>query len=290
MASVVLEAGAWSKRRKRAEELKERWPFAAEVLTFYGRLLDVQENADRAAAGESIQPAVAAAYATVHVIPRVVEVSVAHGPPSMSALVLDAFNEIDFEAVIRRWLRNEELAPIERFLARAATAPILEALGEPLAVTREGPHDDFHCPNCGGLPQVSYFAPSPENLVTAHRYLECSRCATAWPYSRMTCAACGETETSRLVVYSELGTSQAEVTGSVIRDTAGPKTGTQQIPAQFPHIRIDGCESCKHYLLTIDLERGARAVPVVDEIAAIPLDLYAKERGLTKIVPNLVGF
>jgi formate dehydrogenase maturation protein FdhE len=42
--------------------------------------------------------------------------------------------------------------------------------------------------------------------------------------------------------------------------------------------------------LTIDLDRDPRAVPLVDEIAAIPLDLYAKERGLTKLVPNLMGF
>jgi formate dehydrogenase maturation protein FdhE len=43
-------------------------------------------------------------------------------------------------------------------------------------------------------------------------------------------------------------------------------------------------------LHTIDLTRDRRAVPVVDEIAAIPLDFFAKERGLQKIVPNLMGF
>ena len=29
---------------------------------------------------------------------------------------------------------------------------------------------------------------------------------------------------------------------------------------------------------------------VVDEMAAIPLDLYARERGLTKVTTNLMGF
>jgi formate dehydrogenase maturation protein FdhE len=38
------------------------------------------------------------------------------------------------------------------------------------------------------------------------------------------------------------------------------------------------------------LGRERRAVAQVDEIAAIPLDLYAKELGLKKIVPNLMGF
>jgi len=31
-------------------------------------------------------------------------------------------------------------------------------------------------------------------------------------------------------------------------------------------------------------------VPVVDELAAIPLDLYAREQGFSKITPNLMGF
>ena len=42
-------------------------------------------------------------------------------------------------------------------------------------------------------------------------------------------------------------------------------------------------------LLTIDLGRDPRAVPLVDELAAIPLDLYAVEAGFTKVVPNLMG-
>ena len=30
-------------------------------------------------------------------------------------------------------------------------------------------------------------------------------------------------------------------------------------------------------------------MPVVDELVALPLDLYAQERGFTKIMPNLMG-
>ena len=58
----------------------------------------------------------------------------------------------------------------------------------------------------------------------------------------------------------------------------------------FPHLRIDACETCHRYLVGVDLRRDATAVPVVDELAALPLDLYAKERGLSKVAPNLMGF
>ena len=58
----------------------------------------------------------------------------------------------------------------------------------------------------------------------------------------------------------------------------------------FPHLRIDACASCERYLIDVDLGRDARAVPEVDELAALPLDLYATEQGLLKITPNLMGF
>jgi formate dehydrogenase maturation protein FdhE len=31
------------------------------------------------------------------------------------------------------------------------------------------------------------------------------------------------------------------------------------------------------------------AVPVVDELASVPLDIWAEEQGYTKLQPNLLG-
>ena len=50
------------------------------------------------------------------------------------------------------------------------------------------------------------------------------------------------------------------------------------------------CATCQRYLIDVDLERDPRAVPEVDELAALPLDLYAADQGLTKVTPNLMGF
>jgi FdhE protein len=57
----------------------------------------------------------------------------------------------------------------------------------------------------------------------------------------------------------------------------------------YDHLRIDTCETCKHYLKAVDLTRLGLAVPVVDEVAAAPLDLWAREQGYEKIELNLVG-
>jgi len=59
---------------------------------------------------------------------------------------------------------------------------------------------------------------------------------------------------------------------------------------RLPGVRVDACDTCRTYLLTIDLPKDPAAVPLVDEMAALPLDLHARERGLVKITPNLMGF
>ena len=257
----------YSRRRQRAQELQQRYDFAVEVLAFYEQLVTLQEAAY---AETLVAPPAApdvARYAAEHVLPRVVQLSAQSGPPYLMQAVLERFQEADFEDIVARWLRSEELSAIDRYLARASSAPVLEALGEAVSQACRGPQDDCHCPRCGGLPQVSYFAVSEEDLVTAHRYLECARCAFAWAYARMTCAFCGETESAKLLIFDDMGE-----------------------PPYFPHVRIDGCASCSRYLLNVDMSRDRQAVPVVDELAAIPLDLYARERGLQKIVPNAMGF
>jgi formate dehydrogenase maturation protein FdhE len=67
------------------------------------------------------------------------------------------------------------------------------------------------------------------------------------------------------------------------------RSATEPEPAVFPHLRIEGCEHCDRYVLGVDLGRDPQAVPEVDELAAIPLALYAVERGFTKLTPNLMG-
>jgi len=101
----------------------------------------------------------------------------------------------------------------------------------------------------------------------------------------------GEHDTALLAIFGEKGTGQAEIDGRFVRGAAGPREATAgEHQPRFPHMRADGCWTCSRYLLSIDVGRDAQAVPAVDELAAIPLDLYAKERGMTKIMPNLMGY
>ena len=265
MAQLVAVHRPHADRRRRAELLRERQPFAAEVLTLELALLEVQERAFAAAHERPPELTDVPGWVAREVLPRVIEATVAAGPARLGEQAVARFHSADLEDLVTRWLRGKEQALVDRYLARAAAEPVLEALpADALGVVCDGPRDARHCPRCGGPPQLSYFGLSGEALVTGPRHLVCARCLHGWVYTRMVCAGCGEATSAQLTVYSE--------------------------SERLPHLRIDACETCRGYLLAVDLRRDAAAVPVVDELAALPLDLYAKERGLTKVTPNLMGF
>ena len=266
----VLEAAVatnpWPLRRERAAELTERYPHAAEMLRLYQALTVVQEAAYQEARAATPPSHEIADFAATRVLPNVVDATVSSGPTQLRDGVISVFCSADLVNLVQRWLDQQPLTPFETYLARASASPLLEATPHPDPPPqggRERSQMATRCPNCGGLPQLSYFAISGEALVSGPRYLVCSRCATNWVFSRMTCAACGE--------------------------STGPKLPIFQEHERFPHVRVDGCQTCRKYLLTFDLRRDTRAVPVVDEIAALPLDLFARDQGLTKITPNLMG-
>jgi formate dehydrogenase maturation protein FdhE len=308
MRSPAVATGHWAERRRRAGDLAKRWPFATEVLTFYGALLDAQERVYEAA--QSLPQAQlsdssrVASYVAERALPLVREVTVARGPEKLARAVADLGRGGNDPAgrwaeKVRRWLGEGELSPVDRYLVRAAAGPVLEALGaygvsqdvQAAAGVGAGPRDERHCPRCGGLPQVSLFAPTEESLVAPRRYLECSRCAYRWAFPRMTCPACGETESRRLPIHAEEGATASEAAGTVVRGVEGAGRAATPGPGpRLPHVSVHACSTCSRYLLNVDLSREGRAVPVVDEMAAIPLDLYAREHGVAKIVPNLMGF
>jgi hypothetical protein len=292
MTPQAVAQDRWTERRRRAAELQERWPFAVEVLTFYRVLLPVQERVYGAVQAELSDPSRTAAYVAGRALPLVREVTVACGPEKLArAAAAEDISPAEWEEKVRYWLAGGELSAVDRYLARAAAGPVLEALGGAAGNMCQGPRDLRHCPTCGGLPQVSVFASTGEDLVAPRRYLECARCVSRWPYPRMTCPACGETETGRLPIFAEEGATLMEATGHVVRGASSAPAGAPSGAApHFPYVTIHACRACARYLLNIDLGRDARAVPVVDEMAAIPLDLYAREQGLMKIVPNLMGF
>jgi hypothetical protein len=291
MATAAVAAEPYTDRRRRTEELRRRRAFAREVLDFYGALLGAQEQAYELASLARPPAADLVAYVAELVVPAVADVSLAAGPAKLRDAVATRLESSDPRELVGAWVRGDDQTMVDRFLARASLGPVLEALGPEAAGACEGVRDQLHCPSCGGPPQLSYFAVPDEDLASGGRFLLCARCGSSWGFARMTCPGCGEDSSSRLSIFSEEGTTSGE-RGSVVRGLEGrlgDHRGAEDRPV-FPHLRIEACDTCKRYLLNVDLAADPTAVPLVDELAALPLDLYATERGFSKIIPNLMGF
>ncbi len=302
--SGAAATSPWAPSRRRAETLRERHPFAKEVLTLYLALLDVWEEAREAALEESPEAGTLAKWAAGRVLPRVVAATARAGPQPLAEAAHKFAGEGAASEALVAWLEGAEVAPVGRYLARACTRGPLEVLDAGAACAEDpSPRGDRRCPRCGGPPQLSFRLDSADGLVSGRRRLACARCGTGWSYSGSACASCGETTGSRRTVYAErregpvvgrgpatgVAGAEAEAGAEAASAGAGDAAARDGGPL-FPHLRIESCERCKRYLIDVDLGRDARAVPEVDELAALPLDLYAAERGLSKITPNLMGF
>ena len=253
----------WTERRRRAEQLLQVYPHAAEMLGLYVALVEAWVPALEGLRARPPETAELGATAVRAVLPGVIKATLAAGPKPLGEAVLRRFHDADLEETVQRWLDGGELTSVDRYLARASTSPLLEAFPDLVPAPAAPVMDERCCPACGGLPQLSFFGISGEALVSAPRRLLCSRCAESWIYPRLVCAGCGSEDTARLPIYSD--------------------------NEHFAGLRIDACEACSRYLVTVDLPKEPGAVPVVDELAAAPLDLFARERGFTKITPNLMG-
>ena len=254
----------YAQRRERARELGARFEFAQQPLALYLAIVDAQERAFERARAERPSREDLPAYVVGAALPGIMEAAVAAGTETLREATLVRFHEADLEGLIEAWLAGDETSGTDTFLARASTQPVLEALPDLAASLRAADAHERSCPRCGGLPQLAVFGDTGEALLTAPRILVCSRCANEWTTSRMTCASCGETSGNKMPILSDIDL--------------------------FPHLRIDACEICRSYLITVDQRKDPHAVPVVDELAALPLDLVAAERGYTKIARNLMGF
>jgi formate dehydrogenase maturation protein FdhE len=145
------------------------------------------------------------------------------------------------------------------FYARAFLEPVVTAIAQSDSSQPTDWTQNF-CFVCGGLPQVAVLRDLPDAL--GRRSLMCSMCATEWRFQRLTCPHCGETEADKLPVHT------AE---------------------SVAHVRIDACTTCMRYIKAVDLRKDGTAVPFVDELAAVELDIWAREQGLTKLRANVLG-
>jgi FdhE protein len=251
----------WPKQISRASELARTSGGTNELLVFYAQLLRAQSEVyqfllnqrDWRPSGEleTDLPVFRSTFATIL---KTVERA---GPSSLVEIArcLQSGEAID-EMLLNYWHAPSDTD----FFAKAFLQPYAQYVAQ--LHDRNAAGNERRCPVCNGKPQLSFLQNQETTAESGNRDLMCSKCLSVWSFRRVVCANCGEENPAKLAYF---------------------QTTT------FNHVRVEACDTCKHYLKGVDLTRSGHAQPLVDEVAAAPLDLWAVEHGYTKIELNLIG-
>jgi len=269
-----MKPSKFDQRIRRARDLKASHPFAAEILEFYGHLATLQkalymahEEASPGGRGKKF-PRLAGEHLDFGFLgakfPEFLAALEASAPPPIarSARELRAKPAGSSEECFSRFWFGEQpeanTADGEDLLVLAFLQPCAEFFADRREA--QGSLETAGvCPFCRNKPVVGALRPEGDG---GKRSLICSLCFTEWACGRIRCAACGEETVEKLAVYTA---------------------------DQFPDVRVEACDTCGRYIKTVDLAKNGLAVPVVDELATLPLNLWAREHNYQKFQPNLFG-
>jgi formate dehydrogenase accessory protein FdhE len=279
----------WDRRIRRANELTSTYPFAAEGLRFYSRVATFQKSLyEEIQKASLVSPKILSdaplrdkldLFALLPKFPRFLSAieQIAPVPLAQAAGDLSQKGSAAWQQAIQdlwqagaEWpadvsaAEEDETHEVDEIIAsqRLLAWIFLQPYAEFLANRRAPMHLDGTpslCPLCSGKPVVGVLRAEGDG---AKKSLICMLCAHEWNFRRIYCPACGEEREPQMAFYSA---------------------------PEIAHVRVDVCDTCHIYLKTVDLTKTGLAVPVVDELATIPLDLWAREHGYQKLQINLLG-
>jgi formate dehydrogenase maturation protein FdhE len=292
MRSVTTDELGADRRIARARMLTSAHPAAAEALLFYATLAGYQKAIApddgqvrpleaRRPDGSStflgiidVDPVLDAIPGFLAWLPGAAPAGLAQGAGD-----LDDINRSAWERLLREYLAGgdddpEDADPVLTFVLESVLQPAAERLavrlraagaresssehhGQDWATRGSGPS---RCPFCGSRLVVAVLR---EESHGARRSLVCALCLHEWSCRRVVCAECGEQQFDVLPVYTT---------------------------DRFAHVRIDACDRCHRYMKTIDMTKDGHAIPCVDDIASLALDLWARDQGYARVKRNLLGF
>jgi hypothetical protein len=274
----------YSGRLARAELLSKKHSFAAEILTFYANIAEFQksfyEGLPKKWGKHPVVPADGNLRSELNLFPVLQSFgdflslvgNFAPAPLATEARAFLSLGKSGWSATLQEFWKqglHEGSAesgqsteatpnPLNEFLCRAFMQPYAEFVAGAM-LPPNLPMTVCRCPRCNSLPLLAVLRPEGDG---AKRFLQCALCSQEWDFRRIFCAFCGEEEERKLPVF---------------------------VSEQFPHIRVESCQTCKRYLRSIDLTKDGNAIPLVDDLSAIPLSLWAEEQGLRRIQSNLLG-
>jgi len=259
----------WGKRIERAIDLAGQHPSSAEVLAFYSRILEFQKTLYEGVSSRTALGRDGSFHerldvdAAMRQLPSLLSLVQKSGPSKLAqqAAEISRGSSEQQRQMLHDFLAatDTDNAGPDSFFARVLFQPLAEYVAATSAAESAGFAGSM-CPVCGAKPQVAVLRPEGDG---GKRFLVCSFCLTEWESRRILCPICGEVDHQKLPRYSAEGISA---------------------------IRVEACDTCKYYLKSVDMTVDGHAVPLVDEVATVPLDVWAMDHGFNKISLNLMGF
>lgn len=270
--------------QKAVASVKKDKAVYADILDFYGRVFDAQENCKSRLMLEPLQLSEELRTARSREKLPLIEIEEFVYDESESANLFQTLCQLAIEAnpklsaaagailkavgktldpgELFRGLLNgnealfenifDELAidkPMLGFFTYNSLKPSLCACSEQLAtyLTRQEPWLQGSCPICGSAPLLSLLEDE------GRRKLVCSFCWHLWAANRVQCPYCDSSQNKDLhYFYSE----------------------------EEKDIRVDLCDRCQKYIKTIDTRKADRLIyPPLEQISTMHLDIKAQEMG-----------
>ncbi len=242
-------------RIARAAQLAAKHPSAAPLLNFYAELARFQKPvfAELKSKSETDLRALVCHFS------ELIKLISRSGTELLANFAAENLHSADsqLELLSAVWEGGEAVDPAARFYARVLLQPFAEYLASRGDIQTSGAAPT--CPFCNARPVAGVLRGEGDG---GKRWLLCSLCATEWQYRRVLCPGCGEENKDKLPIYTA---------------------------AEFPAVRVDACDTCQTYLKSIDLTKDGHAIPAVDEIATVALNIWAEEHDYVKLETNLLG-
>jgi FdhE protein len=256
------QTGPWDYHIARAQALAGDSSAAAAILSFYADLARFQQQI--MLGGRKTSDLRETAQAAAGSLTDLLGWLHAHAPAPLAQAAAEGLERPlqEWTALLTERMESgliDEDGPAG-FIVEAVLQPFVERAARLDGTVRlkADPTYARRCPICRSAPVVAALR---EEGQGAKRSLVCSLCFTEWDYSRIQCPACEENRFDALPVYT----------------------------ADAPdHVRVDACDSCRTYIKTVDLTRDGLAVPIVDDLASLTLDLWARQHGYQRLYPNLL--
>lgn len=174
-------------------------------------------------------------------------------PDIPALLVRSCVGRVDMLA-LKRLAASLEVSPfaallVGRLLARPFVAAAVSRLMPHFAPPELSHEIPGRCPRCDSPAALSTLSP-PDG----HRFLVCGTCDLSWPYPRIKCPTCGNTDPASLAVL-QLGDDLTR--------------------------RLEVCDTCRRYLVLVDQRKLPPEYPVhplLEAVTGLHLDIAAEEQ------------